>query len=126
MFEGDPIKVEGWVTQTRMYLRAYGINSASVRAVEVASMFLRGKALDWWSRRVYLTVTGQALALESWDAFVKQLTDAFRPIQLTRRYLKELLHSHRRNSDLQSYVTTFNAARIPRASSDDTLCYVFP
>lgn len=127
VFEGDPNKLEGWVTQTCMYLRAYDIDLASVRAVEVASMFLRGKALDWWSGMFQLVVTGQAQPLGSWDAFVKQLTDAFRPIELTRRYLKELLHISQGKSEMRTYIAAFNAARarVPGALSDDSLCYVF-
>jgi Retrotransposon gag protein len=127
VFEGDPTKLEGWITQTCMYLRAYDIDLGSVRAVEVASMFLRGKALDWWSGRFHLVATGQAQPLESWDAFVKQLTEAFRPIELTRRYLKELLHISQGKSDMRSYIAAFNAARarVPGALSDEALCYVF-
>jgi hypothetical protein len=76
------------MTHTCMYLRAYGIDLASSRTVEVASMLWREMAMVQWSGRFHLVVIGQAQALEPWDAFVKQLTDAFLPIELT----PELLH----------------------------------
>ena len=36
MFEGDPVKLDGWLSQTQMYLCAYDVDLASSRAVEVA------------------------------------------------------------------------------------------
>jgi hypothetical protein len=54
LFDGVPDKLDGWVTQTVMYLRAYDIDLHTVRAVDVATMFLRGKAQDWWSGQFHL------------------------------------------------------------------------
>lgn len=126
-YEGDPAKLDGWVTQMSMYLRAYDVDLASVRAVEMASMFLRGKALDWWTSQFHLMTSKQIPPLGSWDAFVKALTDAFRPIELARRHVKELLNVSQGRLDMRSYISTFNAARakVPGALSDETLCYVF-
>ncbi len=45
-FEGDPVKLDGWLTQTEMYLKAYDVDLATSRAVDVSTMFLRGKAQD--------------------------------------------------------------------------------
>ena len=39
MFEGDPVKLDGWLTQTQMYLKAYDVDLASSRAADVATMF---------------------------------------------------------------------------------------
>lgn len=127
MYEGDPSKLEGWITQTCMYLRAYDIDLHSVRAVEVATMFLRGKAQDWWCSQFRLIASGQSPSLGSWDAFVQSLTEAFRPIELARRHIKELLHISQGKQDMRAYVAAFNAARarVPGALSDDTLCFVF-
>ena len=44
MYEGDPKLLDGWLTQTEMYLKAYAVDSTTSRAVDVATMFLRGKA----------------------------------------------------------------------------------
>ena len=119
--------LDGWVTQTCMYLRAYDIDLHAIRSVEVASMFLRGKALDWWTGQFRLMASGQAQPLGTWDAFVKALTEAFRPVELSRRHLKDLLHVSQGKADMRTYIATFNAARakVPGALSDDTLCYVF-
>ena len=50
-FEGDPVKLDGWLTQTEMFLKAYDVDLTTSRAVDVATMFLRGKAQDWWTGR---------------------------------------------------------------------------
>lgn len=127
VYEGDPVKIDGWVTQTCMYLRAYDIDLHSARAVELASMFLRGKALDWWTSQYSLVKTGQAQPFGSWDDFVKALTETFRPIELARRHTKELLNLTQGKLDMRTYISTFNAARakVPGAVSDDTLCLLF-
>lgn len=127
LFEGEPGRLDGWVTQTCMYLRAYDIDLSSVRAVEVASMFLRGKAQDWWSSRYRLMESGQAPILGSWHDLVTALTEAFRPVELTRRHIKDLLNLSQGKLDMRSYIATFNAARakVPGALSDETLSYVF-
>jgi hypothetical protein len=41
LFEEDPVKLDGWLTQTQMYLRAYDVDLSTVRAVDVATMFER-------------------------------------------------------------------------------------
>eukprot|EP00884_Botryococcus_braunii_P018484 jgi/Botrbrau1/5319/Bobra.0391s0030.1 len=65
VFEGDAMKLDPWVMQCEMYLRAYGIDLGSTRAVEVASMFLRGKALDWWAGQYHLIASGSLSAFGS-------------------------------------------------------------
>jgi hypothetical protein len=52
------LKLDGWVTQTVMYLRAYDVDLTTVRAVDVATMFLRGKAQDWWTGQFHLQESG--------------------------------------------------------------------
>ena len=82
-YEGDPALLEGWHTTTAMYLRANGLDLAGPHAVEVACMFLRGRAQDWFVSRDLLVQSGQAVPLGSCAMFVRELTAAFRPVELT-------------------------------------------
>jgi hypothetical protein len=92
LFEGDPVKLDGLLTQTQMYLRAYDVDLSTARAVDVATMFLRGKAQDWWTGQFHLLESGTVPILASWSAFVQALTAAFLPVELARRYIDQLLH----------------------------------
>jgi hypothetical protein len=76
-YDGDPALLEGWHTTTAMYLRANGLDLASPQAVEVACMFLRGRAHDWFVSRDLLVQSGQAVQFGSWRMFVRELMLAF-------------------------------------------------
>ena len=127
VFEGDAMKLDPWLMQCEMYLRAYGIDLASTRAVEVASMFLRGKALDWWTGQFHLIASGSLSAYGTWGDFVSALTVAFRPVELHKRYLEQLLNLSQGKQDMRTYIATFNAlrAKVPSAFAEDTLCHLF-
>jgi hypothetical protein len=127
VFEGDATKLDPWIMQCEMYLRAYGVDLASTRAVEVASMFLRGKALDWWSGQFHLIASGSLSAFGTWSDFVSALTVAFRPVELHKRYLEQLLSISQGKQDMRTYIATFNAlrAKVPSAFAEDTLCHLF-
>jgi hypothetical protein len=109
LFEGDPVKLDGWLTQTQMYLRAYDVDLSTVRAVDVATMFLRGKAQDWWTGQFHLQESGTVPILASWSAFVQALTAAFLPVELARRYIDQLLHVSQGKQDMRSYIDVFNS-----------------
>jgi hypothetical protein len=127
MFEGDPAKLDGWVTQTEMFLKAYDVDLMTPRAVDVATMFLRGKAQDWWTGRFHLISSGIIPAFGSWKSFVSSLTVAFRPVELTRRYIEQMLSISQGKQDMRSYIASFNAlrAKIPDAFPEQTLSYLF-
>jgi hypothetical protein len=126
-FEGDPVKLDPWLTQTTMYLRAYDVDLASSRSVEVATMFLRGKASDWWTGQFHLIASGSLPGFGTWASFVSALTAAFRPVELHKKYLDQLLGISQGKSDMRSYIASFNAlrAKVPKAFSEDTLCHLF-
>jgi hypothetical protein len=127
LFEGDPVKLDGWLTQTQMYLRAYDVDLSTVRAVDVATMFLRGKAQDWWTGQFHLQESGTVPILASWSAFVQALTAAFLPVELARRYIDQLLHVSQGKQDMRSYIAVFNSlrAKVPTAFPEETLSYLF-
>ena len=127
VFEGDPVKLEGWITQTQMYLRAYDVDLSSIRAVEVATMFLRGKAQDWWTGQFLLQASGSAPILGTWTDFVQALTVAFRPVELHKRYVDQMLTISQGKQDMRSYIASFNAlrAKIPQAFPEQTLSHLF-
>ena len=127
MFEGDPAKLDGWLTQTEMYVRAYDVDIASSRAVEVSTMFLRGKAKDWWTGQFHLIASGSLPSFGMWASFKKALTEAFRPVELDRKHLDQLLHISQGKSDIRTYISSFNAlrAKVPKAFPEETLCYLF-
>ena len=127
VFEGDPVKLDGWLTQTQMYLRAYDVDLASSRAVEVATMFLRGKAQDWWTGQFHLIASVAIPGFGTWAAFVKALTEAFRPVELHRKYLEQMLNISQGKGDMRSYIAAFNAlrAKIPQAFPEETLSHLF-
>ena len=127
LFEGDPMKLDGWVTQTCMYLKAYNVDLHAVRAVDVATMFLRGKAQDWWTGQFRLQEAGAAPVLGTWAEFVKALTDAFRPVELARRHMSVMLNMSQGKQDMRTYIATFNAARakVPDAFPEELLCHLF-
>jgi hypothetical protein len=127
LYEGDPVKLDGWVTQMVMYLRAYDVDLTTVRAVDVATMFLRGKAQDWWTGRFHLQESGTVPVLVSWTAFVQALTTAFLPVELARRYIDQLLHVSQGKQDMRSYIAVFNSLRAkgPTAFPEETLSYLF-
>jgi hypothetical protein len=127
LFEGDPVKLDEWVTQTVMYLRAYEVDLTTVRAVDVATMFLRGRAQDWWTGQFHLQVSGTVPVLAFWSAFVKALTAAFLPSKLARRYIDQLLHVSQGKHDMRSYIAVFNSlrAKVPTAFPEETLSHLF-
>jgi hypothetical protein len=110
-----------------MYLRAYDVDLATARAVEVSTMFLRGKAQDWWTGQFSLQASGSVPVLDSWTSFVAALTDAFRPVELKRRYMEQLMHLSQGKGDMRTYIASFNAlrAKIPGAFSDEALSFLF-
>ena len=126
-YEGDPVKLDGWLTQTEMYLRAYDVDLATTRAVEVSTMFLRGKAQDWWTGQYHLMSVGSIPAFTSWQDFVSALTTAFRPVELSRRYIEQMLGISQGKQDMRTYIATFNAlrAKIPDAFPESTLSHLF-
>ena len=107
MFEGDPAKFDGWVTQTEMFLKAYDVDLMTPRAVDVATMFLRGKAQDWWTGQFHLISSGIIPAFGSWKSFVSSLTVAVRPVELTRRYIEQMLSISQGKQDMRSYIASF-------------------
>ena len=127
MYEGDPMKLDGWLTQTQMYLKAYDVDLATSRAVDVSTMFLRGKAQDWWSGQFHLMSAGSIPVFSSWNDFVSALTEAFRPVELSRRYVEQMLCISQGKLDMRSYIAAFNAlrAKIPDAFPEQTLSLLF-
>jgi hypothetical protein len=63
------VKLDGWLTQTEMFLKAYDVDLATSRAVEVATMFLRGKAQDWWTGQFHLMSAGVISAFSCLEGF---------------------------------------------------------
>jgi hypothetical protein len=90
-------------------------------------MFLRGKAQDWWSGQFHLMSYGTIPALSSWKDFVSALTEAFRPVELSRRYLEQMLSISQGKQDMRTYIASFNAlrAKIPDAFPEQTLSHLF-
>ena len=127
MFEGDPAKLDGWLTQTEMFLKAYDVDLATSRAVDVSTMFLRGKAQDWWTGQFHLISAGLIPAFSSWKDFVSALTEAFRPVELSRRYIEQMLSISQGKQDMRAYIASFNAlrAKIPDAFPEQTLSHLF-
>lgn len=127
LYDGEPDRLEGWCIQTRMFLKAYDVDLTTVRSVEMGTMFLRGKAQDWWAAQVKLQETHQTQPIESWDELVRALTAAFRPIELGRRYLNDLLKLSQGKMEMRSYIATFNAtrAKLPGALNEESLCHLF-
>jgi hypothetical protein len=127
LFEGDHVMLDGWLTQTHMYLRAYDVDLSIVRAVDVATMFLRGKAQDWWTGQFHLQESGTVPILASWSAFVQALTAAFLSVELARRYIDQLLHVSQGKQDMRSYIAVFNSlrAKVATAFPEETLSYLF-
>jgi hypothetical protein len=58
---------------------------------------------------------------------VQALTEAFRPVELKRRYLDQLLHISQGKLDMRSYIAAFNAfrAKVPTAFPEETLSHLF-
>ena len=127
MYEGDPKLLDGWLTQTEMYLKAYAVDLTTSRAVDVATMFLRGKAQDWWTGQFHLIASGTIPVLTSWKLFADALTEAFRPVELSRTYVTQLLSVSQGKQDMRSYIASFNAlrAKIPNAFPEATLSHLF-
>jgi hypothetical protein len=74
-----------------MFLKAYSVDLTTSRAVDVATMFLRGKAQDWWTGQFHLIASGTIPALSSWKMFAEALVEAFRPVELSRTYIAQLM-----------------------------------
>jgi hypothetical protein len=110
-----------------MYLRAYDVDLASSRSVDVATMFLRSKAQDWWTGQFHLQAAGSVPVLSTWTDFVGALTEAFRPVELKRKYMEQLMHLSQGKGDMRTYIATFNAlrAKIPGAFSEEALSFLF-
>jgi hypothetical protein len=58
-----------------------------------------------------LASLGQVPPLRDWQAFVQALTDAFRPVELERKYYGDLFSLKQGKSDIRQYIATFNAMR---------------
>ena len=125
-YEGDPSLLESWHSSTAMYLRANGIDLATPHCVEVACMFLRGRAQEWFVSRDLLVQSGQAVQFGSWGEFVRELTAAFRPVELTAQHTQDLLTIAQGKHDMRVYVANFNSARsrVAGALDERTLSHV--
>jgi hypothetical protein len=90
-------------------------------------MFLRGKAQDWWTWQFHLMSAGVIPAFSSWKDFTSALTEAFRPVELSRRYIDQMLSISQGKQDMRSYIASFNAlrAKIPDAFPKQTLSHLF-
>jgi hypothetical protein len=66
-------------------------------------------------------------ALSSWKDFVSALTEAFRPVELSRHYTEQMLSISQGKQDMRSYIASFNAlrAKIPGAFPEQTLRHLF-
>lgn len=55
------------------------------------------------------------------------LTAAFRPVELHKRHLEQLLSISQGKTDMRTYIATFNAvrAKVPKACAEDMLCHLF-
>jgi hypothetical protein len=55
------------------------------------------------------------------------LTEAFRPVELSRRYIDQMLSISQGKQDMRSYIASFNAlrAKIPDAFPEQTLSHLF-
>jgi hypothetical protein len=95
--------------------------------VEVACIFLRGRAQDWFVSRDLLVQSGQAVQFGSWGEFVRELTAAFRPVELTAQHTQDLLTIAQGKHDMRVYVANFNSARsrVAGALDERTLSHVF-
>ena len=110
-----------------MYLKAYDVDLTTSRSVDVATMFLRGKAQDWWTGQFHLQEAGTVPVLGTWGDFTRALTAAFRPVELHRKYLEQMLSISQGKLDMRTYIAAFNAlrAKIPQAFPEETLSYLF-
>ena len=127
VYSGDPESLDAFLLQAAMYLRACRVDLGTDRSVAIISMFLRGKAKEWFANRHALTLSGVLPPLADWHAFVSALTDAVRPVELKRKYYADLLNLKQGKLDIRSYITAFNALRSKTAVvlPDDLLCYLF-
>ncbi len=110
-----------------MYLKAYAVDLTTTRSVDVATMFLRGKAQDWWTGQFTLIASGVLPAFGTWKAFADALTEAFRPVELSRTYVAQMMAISQGKQDMRSYIAAFNAlrAKIPDAFPEGTLSHLF-
>ena len=77
---------------------------------------------------LYEVITaGLIPAFSSWRDFVSALTEAFRPVELSRRYIEQMLSISQGKQDMRSYIASFNAlrAKIPGAFPEQTLSHLF-
>jgi hypothetical protein len=83
--------------------------------------------LDWWTGQFKLIASGSLAAYGTWEAFVTALTAAFRPVELHKRHLEQLLSLSQGKTDMRSYIASFNALRskVPKAFAEETLCHLF-
>jgi len=65
--------------------------------------------------------------LSSWKAFVDALTEAFRPVELARTYVSQMMSISQGKQDMRSYIASFNAlrAKFPTAFPEETLSHLF-
>ncbi len=84
-------------------------------------------AQDWWTGQFHLIASGTIPALTSWKLFVDALTEAFRPVELSRTYVTQLLSVSQGKQDMRGYIASFNAlrAKIPNAFPEETLSHLF-
>jgi hypothetical protein len=126
-YSGDPLALDSFVLQMTMYLQANGYDLNSVQCVAVSSMYLRGKAKEWFTSYYQLTKLGQISALSDWNAFVSALTEAFRPVELKQKYYDEIFALKQGKTDVRQYISSFNSLRskTPVPLPENTLCYLF-
>jgi len=127
LYYGDPDMLDAHFLQVRTYLRANRVDLSGDVAVDMASMFLRGKALDWLVSRTQLAAKGQAVELATFHAYMQALQEAVRPVELTDTYFEPFLVMRQGKRSMREYVAHFNAcrAKAPDCMSDAMLMFVF-
>jgi hypothetical protein len=75
----------------------------------------------------HLQAASSVHVLGTWNAFVQALTEAFRPVKLSRKYIEQLLHISEGKLDMRSYIAAFNVlrAKVPTAFPEETLRHLF-
>lgn len=126
-YSGDPGSLDSFVLRMKLFLEAYGYDLGSAQCVAVSSMYLRGKAQEWFTNQHHLADLGQATPLQDWSAFISALTDAFRPVELERKFYGDLFALKQGKTEIRQYIALFNSirAKTPVPLPENTLCYLF-
>lgn len=124
---GEPEHLDAHLLQVRRFLRAYGVDLASDQSVDIACMYLRGKALDWFVSREQLMAKGQAPLLGTFAQYTEALQAAVRPVELTDTYFEPFFNMKQGKRTMRDFVALFNAARAkaPECMSEAMFMYTF-